>query len=486
MPQPPASERRETRRRLVRYAAVAIITGGVVLRILQYAYGRSLWLDEASLALVIMESDGYGALLEPLGRNQVAPILFLWLQRAVIDLLGAGEYTLRLVPLLAGCASLPLFWPVFRRLAGPHAALAALAVCAGSAVAVYYSAENKQYALELLVLATVLWTYFELRGARRTWALAVVGAAGVFASHVAVVPLAVVGAHHIWSERFVPKAWIAPATWVLALAVFYLAFVHGHPTRETMETAWQDAFLPLGPAAGGWLRWAWAKALNLTGAQPAALPVFTGLAVLSLAQIVRRRAWTLAWVALAPLAIHLGLSVLRVYPVEQRLMLYLLPCLALLLTYGITSLAAEARPRVAVAAVLIFVVYFPAGAIGALPQQKEEFRYVRKGLERHYRPGQAVYLYYAAEPAWTFYEKTEAMSIDPPVVVGTRRTGDPGGYVRELAELEGEVWVALSHVPPMDERVILSILDHRGEWLFAIVARGSSAHLFHLPPEENP
>ena len=88
---------------------------GVVARLVQYLSGRSLWLDESLLWLNLDERSAAG-LLRPLDFAQGAPIPFLLAEKGAIGLFGDAEWSLRLLPLLAGLAALPLAVLVARRL----------------------------------------------------------------------------------------------------------------------------------------------------------------------------------------------------------------------------------------------------------------------------------------------------------------------------------------------------------------------------------
>ena len=81
---------------------------GVVIRLRQFAAGRSLWLDEAALGLNIIQRSA-AELLRPLDYLQGAPIGYLWLVRLAVVLGGPSERMLRAVSLLAGVAALLLF-----------------------------------------------------------------------------------------------------------------------------------------------------------------------------------------------------------------------------------------------------------------------------------------------------------------------------------------------------------------------------------------
>jgi len=91
-----------------------LIAIGIVLRFVQYQSNRSLWMDEAYLALNLVDRS-LSQLFLPLDDAQSAPIGFLIIEKAVITFLGASEYTLRLVPFIASIGSLILFYQVARR-----------------------------------------------------------------------------------------------------------------------------------------------------------------------------------------------------------------------------------------------------------------------------------------------------------------------------------------------------------------------------------
>ena len=78
-----------------------LVVLGIVLRMQQYIANRSLWHDEANLALNLVNRS-FGGLTQPLDFDQGAPIGFLLLEKLFIVLIGSQDYVLRLIPLLSG------------------------------------------------------------------------------------------------------------------------------------------------------------------------------------------------------------------------------------------------------------------------------------------------------------------------------------------------------------------------------------------------
>src|SRR5262245_7265769 len=108
-------------------AAWVLIGLGVLLRVARWADNRSLWLDEVFLASD-REHGSFAGLLLRLDYREGAGVGFLVLCKALITALGSSEMALRLVPLVAGVAALPLGYFLARRLIEEWGAVVALAL----------------------------------------------------------------------------------------------------------------------------------------------------------------------------------------------------------------------------------------------------------------------------------------------------------------------------------------------------------------------
>ena len=171
------------------YLAAAVVGSGVIFRIAQYTANRSLWIDEARLALNVVNRS-FLELSKPfwqgrplplhdsLTQNQGAPIGFLFLQKLAIQVLGNHDYILRSVPLVAGIVSLLLMYKAASRLLGTAGMLVATALFAVSNPLVYYASEAKQYsgdALATLVLVLVAYKCFETQPCPRCYFCLIAG-----------------------------------------------------------------------------------------------------------------------------------------------------------------------------------------------------------------------------------------------------------------------------------------------------------------------
>src|SRR5215208_1601520 len=136
-------------------ATALLLLMGAVLRLRQYLTGRSLWADEAMLALNIVERNFVG-MFQPLGYDQGAPIGFLLVEKLFNVVLGKHELALRLFPLLVGLISLWLFYLLLKRVTNGVGLLIALALFAFNPRLIYYSSEVKQYIVDVAVTIALL------------------------------------------------------------------------------------------------------------------------------------------------------------------------------------------------------------------------------------------------------------------------------------------------------------------------------------------
>ncbi len=242
-----------------------IISLGVILRLVQYLFNRSLWLDESSLALNIIDRS-FLELLQPLSYNQGAPIGFLMLEKIAVQIFNSSEYALRLFPFLSGIASMFLFYGVAKRFIKSEAVPIALCLFAISEPLVYYSSEVKQYSSDVFIVLLIL--YFVTRNiqskrltASHIMAFGVLGATVIWFSHPSIFILAGIGVS-LALFSFFRKEWarigrlsIAYSFWALSLTLCYLASLRGLGNNKSLLNYWSGAFMPFPPSSLGDIRW---------------------------------------------------------------------------------------------------------------------------------------------------------------------------------------------------------------------------------------
>ena len=128
---------------------------GIVVRLVRYFVNYPIWHDEAFLAVNFWNRD-YLDLLRPLDYGQVAPWLFLAIERTAVKWIGYSEPALRLFPTVCSVLSLPLFAHVAGRFLRETPKLLAVAVFAVSFYPIRHGAEIKPYASDLLAALLLL------------------------------------------------------------------------------------------------------------------------------------------------------------------------------------------------------------------------------------------------------------------------------------------------------------------------------------------
>ena len=87
-------------------ALVVLALLGAALRLRQYLFNRSLWVDEVKVALNVIDRNVGELMTVPLAYSQSAPPGFLVSARATVVAFGSSELALRLTPLIAGVLTL--------------------------------------------------------------------------------------------------------------------------------------------------------------------------------------------------------------------------------------------------------------------------------------------------------------------------------------------------------------------------------------------
>lgn len=312
---------------------------GLALRLRQYAFDRSLWGDELALTQNVVHR-GFGELTRPLAEGQAAPVGFLWLEHAAVRVFGNNEMALRLVPVVGSVMALLIFAAVARRVLPAPAAAVAVFLFATTPQLLFYSSEVKQYSTD--VTATVLlvsWTL--LLGGRPTWRTAGLWGLGsallIWLSQPAI-PVAaccclVVVVRTVRRPRDLLPLLPGGALLGASLALEYAISLRQQSANVILQLYWSAGYppRPLGlHSTLGWLHGAVGSVL----ADPMALRVpdlAVALGVFGAVVLLVRHRGAAVGLLTAPLALAVLLAADHLYPLQQRLALYLLPLVVLLL-----------------------------------------------------------------------------------------------------------------------------------------------------------
>lgn len=439
-------------------AFLATLSIGLIWRMARYFAGFPIWGDEAMLLLNIVERDFTG-LTQCLRFAQVAPILFLWLEKSATIFWGTAEWSVHLFPFMAGTGALVLFWRTCRACLPPVTAGLAVAILAVSYYPVRHSVEVKPYAFDLLFSVVYAWlTLGHLRSPATTrWLIGLLAVTpfAVFSSYPSVFVGGAVSltlAYSIWQGTLSQR--ILFVLYNVALCGTFL--VHygivakeqidveaADRTREFLREYWKDAFPP--DSLVDWPLWllkvftgnmlAYPTGANRGGSTLTCLLVILGSVAIARTALTapagdatKPSAWSLLALCWLPFALNLVAAVLRKYPFGEsaRITLHLAPFLCILMAHGISFLTDRIRsPQWRERSLLfVYAVLLTLGCVGLArdlvkPFKTEHDREVRqfvRDLSARLATGESVLMAHSreeepiAELAW--YLTTQPWRLD--------------------------------------------------------------------------
>lgn len=493
---------------------------GALCRVAQYAAKRSLWHDEVSITLSLVAT-GFLALFGPLEREQAAPPLWSLLERATVLLFGESEYTLRFWPMVAGVASLLVFFRLARHVLSPSAVPVAVLLFAVSDRLITHSAEVKPYSTDVLVAVSLLTvatlpgaTQSPLRSLARVTALAIPGMWFSFPSVFVYggISLAVAGRLRRVKRRPAAGAADARRAWLgyvtlnaLAGASFLSLFLLSASRQSStyLREYWTAGY-PIAQAGWRFPLWFLEVHYDLCNYAYAPMGWLIGvLVIFGVSAIWRgdRRG------ALAILLLPLGLTFLaasfRYYPYTgNRFLLFAVPGVLLLAAEGLFALTRRLAPQPAVllAAMLVLPGLGLAGYHLLFPRSRHELRPILTEVNQKLQPGDRL-LVMAHDSFDYYWERMLRANPQAVQLVGPKRqdgerraraTPLPHEIIyvipspsRNLAQIDRlldspRFWIiytAHGRIQPQYDRMIDTVRPYADE-VETLKASGARAHLF--------
>lgn len=502
---------------------------GVVVRVARFFSDRSLWLDESYLALNFMNRS-YSGLLGTLDFGQGGPAGFLLMEKLVVDVLGDSELALRLIPCVAGIASLFLFYGVARRLLTPLAVPLALLIFAVGNPFVLYGGMVKQYSVDVAVALALLYLFLRVFeqpqfGARSALILTFAGVTAVWLSHPAAFVLAGVGAGAVTvmllrgDRRGLVALSIPFAAWLASFGAMFLLTLREF--RELGEaTTWytsergsphRNVYVMFGDSNLRLLHWA-ANGLA---------PVVALLGAVSMWATPRQRPRVVAGAVM--LLTTLAAGYLGKYPAGQRFILFLLPLALLCLAEGVVRLISVLPRDLAAtfAVVVAVVVVVPPLEVAVRdflrPPKAEHIKPVLAYLGDRWQKGDSLYVSHGAQYALRYYlECSDCQGLPQQLrpILDVRPQSGPGQYTPALVSqtrqvvigrarpigpdhhlpldidrLAGRprVWALFTHYFPQTEKSVLTPIEELGRQLECSPAYDKAfVCLYDLTPRSTP
>lgn len=458
--------------------AVGLVLFGIVIRMVEYAVVRPVSIDEAAMARTIL-AHGWTSVLGPLDFGQVAPAGFLILQTLALSV-STHELALRLFPLAASVAGLPMAFDVARRVCSSSVAACFVFALSIASPLVAYAATGKPYAFDVTVSTLILLVV--LRADRpASWRAALVPGVGaallVLWSFTAVFLLAGAAAAALWRAWQRPQERGAHVTcavcWGAGAGVGYLLGQAGMSARdaEYMQWFWGAGFPSAGIGPLDLARWIWHQLRSFFGQtlHYRASSVCVLLWVIGFFSLARRRA-DAAFLLASPLLLVATAGALHLYPFTPgRVGLFLVPPVLLLVAEGAERTGRLFRRAGALAAAFPLLLLAATAVYGAVRRDvppdidRPAVRPFLDVVHSSWQPGDRLFVHYMEAQQYLYYAPRFGFRAED-VVIGACSRGVGRPYLRDAATLAGSsrAWVAMSHRRDIEVDLLRSFLDAIG------------------------
>jgi len=494
--------------RIERAVITITVSIGVLLVLFQFVVNRSLWRDEAMLALNIINKSHF-ELLKPLDFLQVAPVLFLQIEKVFSVLIPNSEYGLRLFPLISYLLSLFFFYKIIRLLhSNFNAIIFSISLFVFNATLIYYASEVKQYMTDVLVLTAAY--YFILKKYRSEkneyYFLGAVGAISIFLSNVAPIILFTAGIyllHKSWQtdkQRVLPILGVS-FIWAATFSAYFFIFIYNHPLRKGMVDFWSlSSFLPTNPFSIEFYEFLLQKFVMVVkmNSSTAILPIFHRplyyfiamdalLVILILIggiHLFRKKRFDLLILTTTPFIVQLILSGLKLYPFDTRLLLYTCPLIVIISSFGFNSSINVLFSifKIEKSVILAFAIPLAMGYFlyksGGFPIENIELKKSIAYLEKNIRAGDKIFVTRASQQPFEYYMQTTAMDLDlNSLVFENQVSKDSIQFINEIAPLAGRVWFVMDG----DFKYPITYFESKGNKdVQHFTAHGSAIYLYNV------
>ena len=207
---------------------------GVSVALLDLIQNKSLWLDEACLALNIV-SKSYLELLKPLDYGQVSPIGFLFIEKFLNDTCGPQEWALRSFPFICFIISIYLFFYLnLKLLKSIKISLIACVLFSLNLTLINYATEVKQYSVDVLFSILIILSSLRIKKSKTILSIFLytcIGLVAIWCSNIAVIVLLTIGIYDIYynimnSNKRSFYVLIPVSCWLISFITYYLLFIN--------------------------------------------------------------------------------------------------------------------------------------------------------------------------------------------------------------------------------------------------------------------
>ncbi len=460
---------------------------GASLRLYNLGY-KSLWLDEARLFWIAQ-----GPLSEVLAENaslNSAPPLFALLLNFVTRW-NASEIGVRGIAWLAGLAAIPSMYFLARQLLPRAGALFCTFLLMLSSTQIQYSQEVREYSLTVL-LAIFILASFKLFNENPGWKQAsllllsfVLGVLAQYGLSLLLFALNLLVGLRLLARK-VNRIFVTRWAMVQIITLFVVFWVYQVALKEQLVIGFGFNYLQSGywdGSSSSFVRLAYNNTYDIVNfAYPSITPwIFFFLFVVGATAMIMDRRWLALGMFALPTLVTFLLALAKIYPyLSGRQVIFLLPMIMVVAGYGFSHLWRVDTHKISALVLLVFLV--GGGYRATIDRLRspglENIKPLLSVLEEQHRAGDQIYVYYAAEPVFSYYH----LNSDTPWITGVQSRGNMANYYQQLDAISlpenGRLWMIFTHCHEQECQLIAEHGNTKGD--VRLVAEQPNAYLYLL------
>lgn len=464
-----------------------------------FCSNRSLFLDALNLARNVAEGS-FIDLSQPLKYEQSAPILFLYFSKISTLLLGVSEYSLRLLPLISGLAGLFVFKNVLEKLLDMQYVWIGVFWLGSHAMFVRYSTEYKQYITDAFV--TIFLIYLALQLNKMTKRNAVVigffGAAAIWLSMPSIFVLVGLICYYIHIQYKTQNAQyptiILAAWFALNFALEYFLILSPAINSVHMQNFHQNYFIQGTFWKSGSLQHDFGLVVSMVrmavGKSGLAIAVALALIAISIYDFIRKKR-SIGLLFTIPILAVFTASLFDKYSLIERLMLFTLPLLFILILLGLQVVVERLKNKKRILKYSILGLIGLSLLVGF--SQTQGFKYLGSPLEiednrsslihidEHEKHANTIITTQLAYPAYAYYTAHDKnlKRLNLGKAIAAKYDDSVVSLAVNQSEKEGgEIWVLMGHMLEHEITNLIAELDKVGTIKNSYRTNRSAAILF--------
>jgi uncharacterized membrane protein len=476
---------------------VAIILGGIFIRLFQLDW-RSLWLDEACLANIIVKDDFEQVFnIDLYSGFAFPPPLFTSIIHLISNTFGPNEYNLRFLSAFAGILCIPFVYILSKRFFDQYTATIALFLCSFNSIFIFYSRELKQYTIEALF--TLLAIYVAEKAVendnKRTFLflfLICLLSFGFAHSFIFIFPIISIFSYVNVIRKHSKHSSLALLNLIfgfISFSIYYWFFLKYYISIEIIEF-WSESYVDYS-SISNFILWHFSTAYLLLSyycSFPKALGIlheiwiviFLSILFLGIVNCYERRSRFLIYL-IGPLCLAYLAAWLQKYPVAPRTYLFILPLLLITLAVGLRRIQLILKEKMVTSFLVSLLFFFLACTYVFKPLYKyiifyekeymrvEQLRPVLEKIKSEIGDNDFVHIHPRASIAYEFYGNI----LNKKVI---------HGYINDYTSYDDNkrVWIIFTHLNESQRKEYLKDINNEMKLLLTIFEPGASAYLFDL------